>query len=95
MFSLDHFLESEGWVPKRQSSIQLISRLDAKQVRNAPVPYYLMSQWRQGFAYRTGLSLWAFVIAGSLSLLLAMLTVAYQSLKAAAADPIESLKASF
>lgn len=57
-----------------------------------PSAYFMMSRWLQGFAYRTGLGLWIFVIAGSLSLVLAVLTVAFQSIRAAVADPVEALR---
>jgi hypothetical protein len=57
-----------------------------------PAAYTIMNRWLQGFAYRTGLSLWIFLAAGGLSLALALLTVAYQALKATLADPVESLR---
>jgi len=57
-----------------------------------PAAYFAMSRWLQGFAYRTGVGLWIFVLAGSLSLILAVLTVTFQSIKAAVADPVEALR---
>jgi putative ABC transport system permease protein len=57
-----------------------------------PVAYYLMNMWLQNFAYRVSVGLWVFVLAGSVSLGIALLTVSYQSVKAARANPVESLK---
>ena len=58
----------------------------------APLAYYLMEQWLQGFAYRIHLSLVIFFLAGVSALLLAWLTVAYQSFRAARCNPAEVLR---
>ena len=57
-----------------------------------PVAYYFMNKWLQGFAYRTELSLWVFPLSGLLVLLVALLTVSYQAIKAALINPVKSLK---
>ena len=57
-----------------------------------PVGYYIMSKWLQNFAYRIGLGADTFVLAASLALAIAILTVTYQAVKAAVADPVDSLK---
>lgn len=57
-----------------------------------PVAYLSMNQWLQNFAYRITISWWMFVLAGMLALVIAFLTVSYQSIKAALANPIESLR---
>ncbi|MFC2136791.1 ABC transporter permease [Bacteroidota bacterium] len=57
-----------------------------------PVAYYFMHKWLQNFAYRTNISIWVFVIAGILSLIIALLTVSWQSWKAANKNPIEALR---
>jgi len=51
-----------------------------------------MSKWLQNFAYRTGLNLLLFIFAGLLSLMVAALPVGYQAVKAAIADPVDSLR---
>lgn len=56
-----------------------------------PVSYYLIKNWLDGFAYRIDLSPWYFVIAGLSTLIIAWLTVGIQAMKAASANPIESL----
>jgi putative ABC transport system permease protein len=57
-----------------------------------PAAYYFMSKWLENFAYRTAISYWAFIISAFIALIIALLTVSSQTLKAAAANPAESLK---
>ena len=57
-----------------------------------PIAYYAMSKWLEGFAYKTELSWWIFVLAGSIALLIAIITVSWQSFKAARRNPVESLR---
>jgi ABC-type antimicrobial peptide transport system permease subunit len=61
-------------------------------VIGAPLAWYFMSTWLHEFAYRITLSWSVFVIAGALCLLLAIVTVGYQAIKAALADPVKSLR---
>ncbi|NQX41134.1 ABC-type transport system, involved in lipoprotein release, permease component [Pedobacter steynii] len=58
-----------------------------------PVSYIMTKYWLNTFAYRIELQIWYFVAAGLLALLISWLTVAIQSIKAAAADPVKCLKA--
>ena len=58
----------------------------------APLAYLLMRQWLQSFAYRIEISGWMFVACLLLSLLLVLLTVGYQSVRAARTNPVESLR---
>lgn len=57
-----------------------------------PIVWYFMTNWLQSFAYRIDLQWWVFLIAGLGALLIAMISVSYQSVKAAVANPVESLK---
>ncbi len=57
-----------------------------------PIGYFAMTRWLQGFAYRVDISLWTFLAVGMIALLIAGLTVSYQSLKAALANPVDSLR---
>ena len=57
-----------------------------------PVAYYAMSRWLENFAYKTTLSWWIFAVAGLVSLFVALLTVSWQSLRAASRNPVEALK---
>jgi putative ABC transport system permease protein len=57
-----------------------------------PIAYYSMNKWLQGFAYKTELSWWIFAMAGLLALGIALLTVSWQSWKAATRNPVEALR---
>jgi putative ABC transport system permease protein len=57
-----------------------------------PVAYFLMNRWLQDFAYRVDISFWLFPLAGLLVLVVALLTVLYQAIKAALVNPVKSLK---
>ena len=57
-----------------------------------PIAYYAMHKWLQNFACKTELSWWIFALAGLLALGIALLTVSWQSLKAARRNPVESLR---
>jgi putative ABC transport system permease protein len=57
-----------------------------------PVAYYFLYDWLQGYEYRAPLAWWIFGVAGVGVLLVALLTVSFQSLKAASANPIKSLR---
>lgn len=57
-----------------------------------PIAYYAMSQWLENFAYKTELSWWIFALAGVLALVIALLTVSWQSWRAARRNPVESLR---
>ncbi|GAB5409761.1 MAG: ABC transporter permease [Balneolaceae bacterium] len=58
----------------------------------APIAWYGMNTWLKGFAYQAGISVWTFIITGSLCLLIAWLSVGYQSFKATIINPVDSLK---
>ena len=57
-----------------------------------PIAYYFMNKWLQNFAYRTSLSIWTFILSGLAALFIALLTVSYQTIKAATANPVDSLR---
>jgi len=58
----------------------------------APLAYYAMNTWLEDFAFRVEIPLWIFVAAGVSTMLLAFLTVSFQSIKAALMNPVKSLK---
>jgi putative ABC transport system permease protein len=57
-----------------------------------PISFYLMSGWQDRFAYKTGLSWWIFALAGISAILVAVLTVSWQSWRAATRNPVEALR---
>ena len=58
----------------------------------APVSWYFMQKWLIDFAYRTTISWWVFIAAGVIALLIAIITISYQALKAAISNPVNSLR---
>jgi len=57
-----------------------------------PLAWYAMDTWLQNFAYHVEIGWWVFVLAGGLALVIALLTVSTQAIRAALANPVESLK---
>jgi ABC-type antimicrobial peptide transport system permease subunit len=57
-----------------------------------PIAWYAMNNWLQNFAYRINISWWVFGMAGTIALLIALLTVSFQSYKAASKNPVEALR---
>ncbi|MEP0713116.1 MAG: hypothetical protein ABJC55_14450, partial [Algoriphagus sp.] len=57
-----------------------------------PLAWYAMNSWQSDFPYKAGLSIWTFSIAGVLTLVIALITIGFQALKAAWANPAETLK---
>jgi putative ABC transport system permease protein len=57
-----------------------------------PIAYYAMSRWLQNFAYRIDINIWIFILSGTIALFIAILTVSYQTIKAATANPVDSLR---
>ncbi len=57
-----------------------------------PIAYYAMNKWLQNFAYRINIGLGIFIVSGVVALMIALLTVSYQIIKAATANPVDSLR---
>ena len=57
-----------------------------------PVAYFFMNKWLQDFAYRINIVWWMFVLSGGIALLIALLTVSFQAIKAATTNPVKSLR---
>jgi putative ABC transport system permease protein len=57
-----------------------------------PVTWWAMNQWLQDFAYRINISAWVFAIAGIVAILIALITISFQAIKAAVANPVKSLR---
>ena len=57
-----------------------------------PISWYYMSNWLEDFAFRIAISWWVFAIAGLLTLVIALITVSFQAIKAAKANPVKSLR---
>lgn len=57
-----------------------------------PIAWWAINKWLEGFAYRINISWWVFAVAGLLAVFIALLTISFQAIKAAVANPVESLR---
>ncbi len=57
-----------------------------------PVSWYIMDRWLEQFSFRISIGIWVFIFAAVLSLVIAMLTISYQAMKAALSNPVEAIK---
>jgi putative ABC transport system permease protein len=76
-----------GLLTKEFTRLVIISFIIA-----SPIVWYFMKQWLSAFAYKTSMGVWPFIVAGIIALLIAWFTVSYQSIKAAVANPVDSLR---
>lgn len=61
-------------------------------VISLPIAWFAAHEWLSGFSYRTTLSAWMFVLTAMTAILVAFLTVSFQTVRAANANPVESLR---
>jgi putative ABC transport system permease protein len=73
-------------------SIEFIKLVLIALIIAAPVAWFGMNKWLQDFAYRTNITWWVFGLAGLASVFIAFSTIAYQAIKAAIANPVNSLR---
>src|SRR5579872_658502 len=57
-----------------------------------PIAWLTMHNWLKDYAYRIDISLWIFVISGALAILIALLTISFQAIRTARANPVKSLR---
>lgn len=79
------------------SVVQLLTKDFIKLVGIAfliasPIAYYFMQRWLEDFTYRIDIQWWVFVLAGAFALVITILTVGFQSIKSAVANPVKSLR---
>ncbi|HXB95142.1 MAG TPA: hypothetical protein VNU70_08290, partial [Puia sp.] len=58
----------------------------------APLAWFAMQRWLSGFAYRTRISWWIFAAAGTAAVLIAFVTISFQCIRAAIANPVNALR---
>jgi putative ABC transport system permease protein len=80
-----------------QGIVQMLSKDFIKLVAIAfvfatPLAWWAMHNWLQDFAYRISIEWWMFVVAGLAALIIALITVSFQAIKAALANPVKSLR---
>lgn len=59
---------------------------------SVPITWLVMNNWLNDFAYRINISLWVFIVAGTLAIAIAFATISFQAIKAAIANPVKSLR---
>ena len=80
------------WQVMTMLNIDFVKWVAVAFVIAVPVAWYAMNRWLQNFAYRTELSWWIFALAGVIALGIALLTVSWQSWRAARRNPVEALR---
>lgn len=73
-------------------SADFVKLLAVAFVIAVPVAWWLTHDWLQNFAYHTALSWWMFLLAGIIAIMVAIITVCFQAIKAAVANPVKSLR---
>jgi putative ABC transport system permease protein len=79
--------EIAGMLSKEFLALILISIIIA-----SPIAWFGIDLWLQGFSYKVGINWWVFVLAGVVTMMVSILTVSWQSIKAALMDPVVSLR---
>lgn len=73
-------------------SIDFLKMVVIASIVAFPIAWWAMNKWLQGFAYRISLSWWIFLLAAGIALLIALITVSVQAIRAAVANPVKSLR---
>jgi len=76
----------------RMLSVDFVKLVGISILIASPIAWYLMNLWLHDFAYRINIQWWVLIAAGAAAILIAVLTVSFQSIKAAIANPVDSLK---
>jgi putative ABC transport system permease protein len=73
-------------------SIDFIKLVFISILISSPLAWFIMNKWLQNFAYRENIQWWILAIAGAVALIIAFVTISFQSIKAALANPVKSLR---
>ena len=73
-------------------NVEFIKLVGIAMLIASPAAWYLMDNWFGNFVYKTEIGIWPFVFAAFLTAFITLLTVGYQSFRAALANPVNSLK---
>jgi len=73
-------------------SVDFVKLIIIASIIAFPVAWYAMNKWLQDFAFRTTISWWIFALASGATIVIALVTISFQSVKAALTNPVESLK---
>jgi putative ABC transport system permease protein len=80
------------WYVKNPNDVDFVVLAIISCLIAAPIAYYFMNNWLQKYTYRTDISWWVIVASGFGAMLITLLTVSFQAIKAALMDPVKSLK---
>ncbi len=73
-------------------SVDFLKLVGLSCLLSFPLAWWMMQKWLQGYQYRIEISFWIFLIAGAVAILIALATISFQSIKAALANPVKSLR---
>jgi ABC-type antimicrobial peptide transport system permease subunit len=73
-------------------SKELLMLISMAIVMASPIAWYVMNDWLKGYAYKVDISVWIFMLAGLLAIVVALITISFQTLKALLANPVKSLR---
>ena len=73
-------------------SVDFVKLVFVAIIISTPIAWWMMNTWLQSFAYKTHMSWWVFIFAGGSAVFIALATISFQSIKAALANPVKSLR---
>jgi putative ABC transport system permease protein len=73
-------------------SIDFVKLVLAAILISSPIAWWAMNKWLQGFAYKINISWWIFILSGLVAIIIAIVTVSFQAIKAAMVNPVKSLR---
>jgi putative ABC transport system permease protein len=76
----------------RMISVEFLRLVVIAVVISFPLTWFAMNKWLQDFAYRINIQWWIFIVAGGVALMIAFITISFQAVKAAIANPVKSLR---
>lgn len=77
---------------KQNTAIDFVKLVGISFLVACPVAWWAMNKWLEDFAYRIDIQWWMFAVAGLAAVTIALLTVSWQAIRAAIANPVESLR---
>ena len=87
-----HFIQTKNLGYSRDQVLDFIKPVALAFAVAAPVAFISMQRWLEGFAFRTTISWWVIPAAGLAAFIIALVTISFQSMNAALANPVDSLK---
>jgi ABC-type antimicrobial peptide transport system permease subunit len=73
-------------------SKEFMQLVGASIIIATPIAWIVMENWLREFSYRTSISIWLFILSGTVAILIALITISYQAIRAAVVNPVQSLR---